>query len=342
MNNLDEAILIASLPLRNAQPIQSINPTFLPIHLTGGIGDVICSIDSIVRLSQDFNVIVYTKHIETFKYFCKADINVHKELPIFNWHLEFNTVARFRFQETFSGFLIDSHKKLFEKQLELFRLNPMLRELVHQHPKKDFILADYAEHLKLDRRSFPLHTLGYSRLPYERDYRSVPSGYITLHNGMDISNWGSLDGYATKQYRYWEEVVLMIKEEYPDYPIVQLGKSETSQYISGAENWLDKTNLIGAFEKIANSLLHLDICSGLAHAAAKMSVPSIVLFGPTPAKFYGYEWNTNITNQKTCIGGCYWLKDDWTYHCPVGYSRCKAMDDIRPETVFEAVKARLG
>ncbi len=76
----------------------SANPTFIPVHLTGGIGDVIMAIDAIKVLAEQYQIVVYTYHIEAFKYFCKADIPVFKELPEFTWQLEFNTIAKFHFR----------------------------------------------------------------------------------------------------------------------------------------------------------------------------------------------------------------------------------------------------
>lgn len=141
------------------------DPTFIPLHLTGGIGDVIMSIDSVIFLKSLFQIVVYTKHVEAFKYFCKEDIPVINQLPSFTWVLEFNTLAKFVFSDQFHGFLNKEHEELFLQQQRIFSEHPRLETLVKINSEKFFLISILGKELRKDRRQFPLLSLGYDQCP---------------------------------------------------------------------------------------------------------------------------------------------------------------------------------
>lgn len=164
--------------------------------------------------------------------------------------------------------------------------------------------------------------------------------YITIHDGYDVSYLNTLvENRATKQWNldHWVYLVKEFKREYPGYKIFQLG-SKTSRPIKGVHhNLISKTTITEAFDIISNSRLHIDGDSGLMHAATKMNVPCITLWGPTPMDFYGYRQNVNIKSS-VCSHACYGLKEDWNNKCPIGYDSPKCMDAITPEQILLEIK----
>lgn len=316
------------------------DPTFIPIHLTGGIGDIIISLDAIKFLSERFQVVVYTHHIEAFKYFYKRPIPVFKRMPAYSWKLEFNTFGKFHWLERFHGFLIKEHEDLWRQQQAIFSTHPRLETIIKTHFTKFFLISDFAKEIGQSRWSFPLFSLGYADQPdFELLPRAAPEKYITIHDGFDIHNQSIVSGRATKTWKWehWNKLVKDIKAQYPDYKIIQLG-AVTSREIDGVDECLvNKTTIIKALDILSKSSLHIDGDSGLTHAAARMQVPSIVLWGPTPLDFYSYWQNINLKSS-VCAGACYGIKENWNDKCPIGYSAPKCMDEITPEQVLNSIK----
>ncbi len=316
------------------------DPTFLPIVLTGGIGDVILAIPTLRRLADERHVMhVSTPHAEAFRYFCRDVPVTSAPLPDFTWYLEIDSVARFSLRKGFSGFQLDEHEQLFQLQQAWFRENRDMEQLVNKHPRDKFLLTRWCADHGLDAVTLPGASLGFKDFDHNllRCRRLPPTNYITIHDGYDANY--RVSGRATKQWEWssWNRLVAMIHASYPQYQIIQLGAG-TSRAIDGVdENLIGKTTITQAFDKLAASRLHIDTDSGLVHAAATAAVPCVTMFGPTPASFYGHPENLNVTNDKSCSGGCFHLQRNWMDKCPVGYQTPRCMDDITPDQVMLAV-----
>ncbi len=159
MTNLEELIGPYWDELADFRSEQVCHPTFLPVVLTGGIGDVIMAVDALKFLNDLFGMVVYTPHVEAFKYFC-PEINALARPQNFSWVLEFDTLVKFRMSDSFSGFLVGSHQELFDRQQLALNGSPRLKYLT-ENPDKFFLISRYAKEMDLDRRRFPLHCLGY-------------------------------------------------------------------------------------------------------------------------------------------------------------------------------------
>ena len=319
------------------------DPLFIPIELTGGIGDVICSRMALEEISKNHKLLIYSGHADAFNYFSDTLKAKSGPIPSFTWHLEFNTVARFRFSDQFDGFELTSHRELFNHQQRIFKMAPWLETVTRDHPHQDAALARRSAWIGEKRWDTPLASLGLEPIddPIFRR-RHEPLKIITIHDGYDTSNWSGIDGRSTKQWKWshWCALAKRIRREFPDFRIFQLG-SITSREIDDVDvSLLNKTTIIEAFDFLSRSALHIDGDSGLVHAATHLGIPCVVMFGPTPDYFYGYPQNTNL-RAKTCADACYWLSDDWMARCPIGYSTPQCMDDLHPDQVFEAVKEAL-
>jgi ADP-heptose:LPS heptosyltransferase len=153
--------------------------------------------------------------------------------------------------------------------------------------------------------------------------------YVTVHNGSDIAR-------QTKCYPtyYWNTVVEDLKKR--GYEVIQLGKKFEEEII-GAKNMCGVTTLYETAALISKAAFHLDSEGGLVHIAKAVGTRSIVVFGPTPVKCFGYESNINVVSEIKCRG-CWWSTSHWWRDCPQGYeSPPKCMKDIKPERVIEAI-----
>jgi len=81
-----------------------------------------------------------------------------------------------------------------------------------------------------------------------------------------------------------------------------------------------------------HSKIHIDFDSGLAHLASSLMVPSVILFGPTPLKFFGYEQNVNL--QEGECRDCWYSTHNWGAKCPRGFDVPLCMERISPARVL--------
>ena len=165
--------------------------------------------------------------------------------------------------------------------------------------------------------------------------------YITINRCVGELNsfWDSNKMWSLE---YCNELVAMIKAEFSNYKIIQIGHSlERSPIISNIDDCLvGKTNFEEAKVIIKNSILHIDGEGGLVHLRhALKGGTSIVLFGPTSSDFYGYPENINIKTN-ACPHWCDWVINDWQTHC-LNNNKHICMNSITPNIVFEKVNSYL-
>jgi hypothetical protein len=145
--------------------------------------------------------------------------------------------------------------------------------------------------------------------------RLEPWTYVTIHNGFD-PNMVVVGDTSTKCYPRFAEVVSEIKAARPDLTIVQVGAS-TSAPIEGVDVCLvGMTNLPELGAVLKHAAWHVDIESGLVHMARCFDTGCTVVFGPTPADYFGYEGNQNLS--PPLCGDCWWTRETWMARCPRG------------------------
>jgi ADP-heptose:LPS heptosyltransferase/2-polyprenyl-3-methyl-5-hydroxy-6-metoxy-1,4-benzoquinol methylase len=154
--------------------------------------------------------------------------------------------------------------------------------------------------------------------------------YVTIHNGADFAR-------QTKCWPTsgWNEVVKVLKSR--GYKVIQLGK-QLEEPIKGAIYMAGKTTIRQTAAFISKAQFHIDTEGGLVHLAHAVRTRSIVLFGPTPVKFFGYPDNVNVETPSDCKD-CWWVDDMWWRECPKKFpfpNPC--MDSIKVIMVEEAIK----
>jgi Glycosyltransferase family 9 (heptosyltransferase) len=217
------------------------------------------------------------------------------------------------------------------------QLEPFLR----YHPRLDNALARTAVCSNRSRRDY-LHSLagldyGGDRLalatsPVSKQHGLQPGRYITVHNGYE-SVLPLANRRATKCYPHFAEVVRLLRARHPELAVVQLG-TETSEPIAAAtHNLIGRTTIKEAAALLQEARLHLDNESGLVHIASCFGVSCCVVFGPTPADYFGYPHNANI-GPPVC-GDCWWTTENWMDSCPRGFSEPPCTHAQDPHVVAE-------
>lgn len=234
----------------------------------------------------------------------------------------------------------------------LYELN---REFIHSHqmehyvmahPYKDGVMAEMLGHHGYNRETLPSAMLGFHNVPFAKLTLTPLEAfwkkkYITVHDGVGAYHYGNVSrGTKMWDLSHWKDFVALFKEAHPDIDVIQLG-CETSRKISGVDySFLGSFSLETSFKILAYSRLHIDGESGMVHAAKALGVKSVVLFGPTPARFFSHEGNINI--QTNACPSCWWSTDTWLARCPRGYRGPICMNSIYPEAVMVEVDKELS
>jgi ADP-heptose:LPS heptosyltransferase len=164
--------------------------------------------------------------------------------------------------------------------------------------------------------------------------------YITFQHG-----WGD-KGYVPSRMlpathlwetKNWTELFKKVKNMLPEYKIVQVGLA--SDYIPYVDiNLVGKTSFNELCSVIKYSLLHIDADCGCVHIAKALNTKSLVLFGPSSAKYVGYDENINIMSN--VCRDCFTISK-WFERCLRGFKTPLCMQSISPNFVAEVIKNTL-
>jgi hypothetical protein len=162
--------------------------------------------------------------------------------------------------------------------------------------------------------------------------------FITMHRGADVVR-KEADSVKVWPLEYYNELIRLLRKTHSRYILVQLGASGLySQPMEGVDvNLVGKTNMEEVKALLKGAALHIDGEGGLAHLrSALRGGKSVVLFGPTPMEFFGYEENINIRAEGACAHWCEWVIDDWFTQCVNRTRNC--MKALTPNMVMEQIR----
>ncbi|UCV13410.1 glycosyltransferase family 9 protein [Quatrionicoccus australiensis] len=163
--------------------------------------------------------------------------------------------------------------------------------------------------------------------------------YVTVHHGSD-KNMSNFGGLQTKNLPIstWADIVSILKDS--GIYTVQLGDAN-EELIDGVDLDLrgatsfDETACLMKFASV-----HLDTEGGLVHVARAMNTLAVVMFGPTPLKFFGYSQNINL-GSKSCEN-CWWTTKTWAIKCPSGYKQPACMMEHSSKEISSTVLSALS
>jgi hypothetical protein len=221
---------------------------------------------------------------------------------------------------------------------------------IDRQPSMDGAFAHTAVALGLSRYTFLQSLLGLAPGPFTlplvcdetiaEDLSARFERWITINTGFDPT-FPMVSRYATKCYPpdHWQRFVQAFKEKCGDVAVIQIG-AKTSVSIPGVdENLVSATSLAQAAAILKRTMFHVDNEGGLVHVAASLGTRSIVLFGPTSMKYFGYPSNVNLSSG--VCGDCWWSTDQWMDRCPRGYGQAKCLSELDPSHVADVVVAEI-
>ena len=170
--------------------------------------------------------------------------------------------------------------------------------------------------------------------------RLLERPYVTVHHGFDMkflpARTRKTDYSSTKNLSMtqWAEIVSLLRREGVD--VIQLGVVEEERiegvtHCLNGQTTLDETALL-----IKHGLCHIDTEGGLVHLAHAVHGRCVVLFGPTPAEFFGYTQNINL--EPSGCKACWFTTKTWLIECPRYTRGPDCMSEHSPAKVAEAAK----
>ncbi len=167
--------------------------------------------------------------------------------------------------------------------------------------------------------------------------------YITIQRGVN-PKLGTTESPKMWSQLNYELLIKMIKEEYPDYIIVQLGESTSHcKVLDGIDlSLVGRTDWDDLKVLLKHAVLHIDGECGMVHLRKAVNGgASVVLFGITPKDFFGYEGNINISGDG-CSSFCCEINTGWEYRCLRGYDNAPCMESITPDMVLRQIEDYLN
>lgn len=159
---------------------------------------------------------------------------------------------------------------------------------------------------------------------------------IVIVNDADNQNGG---GRSNKVWprSYCDIFFEKVSKKYPQYTLCQLGGAPSGEAYAGVHydlrglTTLEETKVL-----LQNAQLLIGCEGGMVHLRhALHGGPSLVLFGPTDERFFGYSENTNLRGTG-CQTPCEWMYDGWTTNCMNAVSNA-CMYSLTPKVVMEAL-----
>lgn len=166
--------------------------------------------------------------------------------------------------------------------------------------------------------------------------------YITMHDGIN-TNTDTSSGYPTRCWpeTNWRDFARLFKQHFPEILIVQLGGSKSRVFDFADVSLVGKTSVADLPYILEKAALHVDGESGMVQLAnLTTATRSVVAFGPTPVKYFGYARNINVVSEK-CTN-CMCIVKNWMTHCALNYPlNANCLATVSARTMFEKAAAAL-
>lgn len=302
---------------------------YIPIFQSGGIGDLIVGLP-FVELFRGHAVRYYTCFPEVAAiYLPWVEIVPRTQLQVDSpdWNIELIDIVRFVFRKNCQ--LPEFMRGWYRTYLSRY---PDWLTLIEGHPRTCNEMAHKATDLGLDRTTLAHYLIGEPYKPYVLDEVHQTGSHFTVHDGFDSTCRFDVS-MKSWPIPHWEALV----EELKAFgPVFQIGGPKHRVIRNVDKNFANTLPFQDSLNWLYSSRLHIDGDSGLVHARHLVRKRSIVLFGPTNPKYFGYSENTNIP-PKFC-GDCWWKKPDWMPRCVKDYEKAECMYSIKPHEVFKRIK----
>jgi len=332
----------------------------IALYINGGLGDYLMDINYALYLYEYLDnkveIDIFAKNYKAaeqlagnavpFKFYSRDEFNkvngyaVKIHLNRFPKIVYYNKNAIDKYMPKFTN-ILDAVLDLHSKVPMYFDLDPAADALTIQYAringaKKRIQQPDILQLLNV-AEDFKLHLIPENKEEILAKFGLTDTKFISLNRGTDAGFKGS---EVTRMWpvEYYEQLVLKLREKYPEYKIVQLGYSkECCKEIAGIDFDLrGETTLSDLKTILYASALHIDYDGGMIHMKKALHTgKSVVLFGPTEPDWLGYAANINICAYKCRF--CDFLNADWNKRCSNIRNPQICMKSITPDMVLQEI-----
>lgn len=165
--------------------------------------------------------------------------------------------------------------------------------------------------------------------------------FITLQTGSGTHFQHVKNEVRQWPIEYYNELVKLLKNKYPQYKIIQLGVKYQIPCQSVDMDLRSKTTIEELMVLLKYATLHISQEGGMPIIRHFVKGgKSVVLFGATDENFFGFRENINISN-RSCGGCCEWLIKDWMKKCLKSEKNAECMINLTPELVMKNISKEL-
>jgi lipopolysaccharide biosynthesis glycosyltransferase/SAM-dependent methyltransferase len=158
--------------------------------------------------------------------------------------------------------------------------------------------------------------------------------YVVIHLGASLNIGKAAAHPKTLLKSSMEDLCGLLRKEYPDIAVIQLGSANSTPLENADFCLLEKTTLSETLVLLKHAALLIDGDCGLAHIRHSLTGRSVVLWGSSSAKFLGYRENINLVSP--FCSPCLWMTNTWMNGCMRGFKEAECLKRISPERVAEA------
>lgn len=322
------------------------------IYTGGGLGDFIVYSLLVEQLVEvyDCDVYIFTLSYENAKKIFKDNCHVKVCYPFnlrkkqFDIFFEMDHYVHVRTLKPLK--LRIKSKEMYEIVQQIIRYNASNIPSADTVNSQRLLIITRARFLNLNRWTmlscggvFNMSSMR-TRIPIRQNsdiltlYELKEKKYITIHFGTDPDAGGILQ---TKLWPYenFREFVKLFKLTYPNIQVVQVAANKET-LISGVDICIRNAELEDVSVIFEHAITHVSSEGGMAHLATQTGIRCVVVFGPTPAYYYGYPTNINIVSPR--CKECMEVLPDWFVKCPRKLENAECMSAISSEVVMNAVQ----
>ena len=220
----------------------------------------------------------------------------------------------------------EQHKKWFEKVSD-FR--PQIYTLAIMNGKNCINNIDVHNYLGLENHF--IYSIKPNNVKEVLRRFHLKEKFITFNRGSyTIANQS--EGTRVWPLDYYNQLVSLLKKKYPNVKLVQLGENAECLPIEGIDiNLCGKTTLPELKVLLSKAFLHIDGEGGMVHLRKALNGGiSVVLFGSTPLKYFGYDDNINLSSE-CCSESCCELHKNWLHKCLLTDGEALCLKRIKPK-----------
>jgi ADP-heptose:LPS heptosyltransferase len=306
------------------------NKNYVAFVMHGGIGDKLRCKSAVTSLLNMFTSNTIVDIYDKKSRFIFSDVNIRFFLYNEVWTI---LKKKYDIMYIFGG----SEVEIFSIKREKSFVENILKNISYykniyfsENNKNRHLISDIKARCGVDNIEDLALTINYKQKPLEKFNIDNSLKYITIQYGFGGD--GKNDDLKCWDTKNWEKLIKILKNKFDNISIIQVGFSHYK--LQNVDiNVAKKTSYNELCSILKNSLLHIDIDGACSHIAWALRTKSIILFGPTDAKYSMYPENINIMS--SICGGC-WHRFG---KCVIGEEKPSlCMNSIKPEFVAESCR----